>query len=548
MKDKLEEDAMGTNNWGKLNEHVKGNQVGYPEGFSKVLVIEDPKTTRFSLSLNQEVIMEGELQGPFENPLTKKPVYLCDLSQVQTEGLYQFAIQGMEGMFPVNIKPDPYKNLTIKSLRFFYLQRCGSNLPKEYAGVFSHDSCHDTPAKINGTNQYLNVNGGWHDAGDYGRYIVAAAVTVADLLLAYEANQDMSEYHLQIPESSLEIPDLLSEIRYELEWMLTMQDKTSKKVYHKVTCENFCGFIMPEEEREELVISETSVTATATFAAVMAMAVDFYLPYDPAFANQMKEASQTAYEALEAYELPGGFKNQVNIVTGEYGDPKDTDERYWAAAALYKAFGDAKYRTDFEKMASLEILHGYGWEEVGSFGNQAYLSTRKYPVSSELIQKIEEQILKKAEELEAKAQLDPYGVAFSEEDYVWGSNMYAAENGNHFYDAYMITKNQQYLDLARNQLHYLLGKNPCGYCYVTGFGYCSPKYPHHRPSSAQKQAMEGMLVGGPDFGLHDPAAVEFLQAKPAPCCFIDHEGSYSTNEVTIYWNSALIYLLAVLTK
>ena len=53
-----------------------------------------------------------------------------------------------------------------------------------------------------------------------------------------------------------------------------------------------------------------------------------------------------------------------------------------------------------------------------------------------------------------------------------------------------------------------------------------------------------MLVGGPDDGLHDPQAVAALTGMPPAKCYVDHYDSYSTNEITIYWNAPLIYLLA----
>lgn len=64
-------------------------------------------------------------------------------------------------------------------------------------------------------------------------------------------------------------------------------------------------------------------------------------------------------------ELPGGFKNPPDIFTGEYGDPCDTDERYWAAAELYKTFGNAEYREAFEELAkekSTRATAGQIWE------------------------------------------------------------------------------------------------------------------------------------------------------------------------------------------
>ena len=53
-----------------------------------------------------------------------------------------------------------------------------------------------------------------------------------------------------------------------------------------------------------------------------------------------------------------------------------------------------------------------------------------------------------------------------------------------------------------------------------------------------------MVVGGPSNVLGDPYAANVLKGVPAARCYVDNAQSYSTNEITIYWNSPLIYLLA----
>ncbi|MBQ1488447.1 MAG: glycoside hydrolase family 9 protein, partial [Lachnospiraceae bacterium] len=178
------------------------------------------------------------------------------------------------------VKDWAYRDAMKALLKFFYLQRCGTDLPEEYAGVFAHPECHNTPARIYGTAMFKNVNGGWHDAGDFGRYIVPAAVTVADLFLAIELDPDLTKLDFGAPVDYPEMGPLLSEIKYELDWMLKMQDDKTGEVYHKVTCAHFCDFNMPEEEKEELIISPVSYTATLDFAASLAMAVKYYKPYD----------------------------------------------------------------------------------------------------------------------------------------------------------------------------------------------------------------------------------------------------------------------------
>ena len=127
--------------------------------------------------------------------------------------------------------------------------------------------------------------------------------------------------------------------------------------------------------------------------------------------------------------------------------------------------------------------------------------------------------------------------------------MSVANNGLHIYDAWALTGDKRYLDAASEQLHYLLGRNPMGLCYVTGCGTDAVKHPHHRPSGFLGMAMPGMLSGGPCDWLADETVKGILTKDTPPAkCLCDMTGSYSTNEVTVYWNSALIQLLASVTE
>lgn len=107
-------------------------------------------------------------------------------------------------------------------------------------------------------------------AGDYGRYVGPGAMTVAQLLMAYERYEGFQTI-CNNSKLDAKLPNMLSEIKYELDWMMKMQNEQGE-LYHKVSCYNFCGTIFPELETEELVLSPVSVTATADFAAATAMA------------------------------------------------------------------------------------------------------------------------------------------------------------------------------------------------------------------------------------------------------------------------------------
>nr|MCR4715938.1 glycoside hydrolase family 9 protein [Lachnospiraceae bacterium] len=97
---------------------------------------------------------------------------------------------------------------------------------------------------------------------------------------------------------------------------------------------------------------------------------------------------------------------------------------------------------------------------------------------------------------------------------------------------------------AKEQLNYVLGKNSTSYCFVTGYGSLSPKNPHHRPSEVKEKAYKGMIVGGANSNKEDPYAKATMDGVANAKCYADNVQSYSCNEVTIYWNSPLVYMLS----
>lgn len=530
---------------GCMYKRIFVNQCGYQPEMKKEVTFRTEEPVEFTVFRSDgSAACKGVAEKKIVNESAKETDFIGDFSELKDEGRYFISAKGLGESDTFTIGKDVYLDAFQKAFHFFYLQRCGCELPKEAAGIYAHAACHTGQATVYGSTKKRNVNGGWHDAGDYGRYVGPGAMAVAQLLLAYEADRGLAQSYCNPVnnEKVQKMPAYLAEVKYELDWMMKMQ-REDGALYHKVSCRNFCGFIMPEEEKEELVLSPVSVTATADFAAVTAMAVRFYQEYDEAYAEKLAEVSKKAYAAMKEMALPGGFKNPKDITTGEYGDDCDLDERYWAAAELYKAFGEEMYRRDFEALAREKIYHGYGWVEMGSYGNRAYLSTT-YEVDEELKKQIAESMAELGEKKSEIAGKDGYGTALSAKEYSWGSNLDAANNGLHLCDAWRLTGEEKYRKAAEQQLHYLLGRNPMGLCYLTGCGTDAIKHPHHRPSGFLGKAMPGMLSGGPCDWLADEVTKQIFTKETAPAkCLADMTGSYSTNEVTVYWNSAFVQLL-----
>ncbi len=433
-----------------------------------------------------------------------------------------------------------FKNVFHQVCRMFYLQRCGCRLSEETAGVFAHPACHTSKARIYGTEQYMAVSGGWHDAGDYGRYVVPAAKAVADLLLAYTAAPSAFSDSLGIHDSISGVPDILTEIRYELDWMKKMQ-RSDGGVYHKVTCAGFPGFVMPHFETDKLVLSPVSTAAAGGFAAAMAMAYPVYADSDLEFAQGCLTAARRAWDYLSVTQ-PLPFHNPEGIVTGVYDDENDSDERYWAACALYAATGSSEYHDYIKSHLNPVWAADLGWADVGAYGNAVYLGMDESLQESAVKGSIQRDLLKAADKVIQATEISEYKISVS--DFIWGSNMVVLNNAMLLLMASDTQPRSAYPDCAWRHLDYIFGDNPTSVCYVTGASESSARHPHHRPSAAAGQTMPGMLVGGPDQYLHDACASEHLRHSTPPCCYIDHAESYSTNEVAIYWNSPLVYVMA----
>ena len=529
----------------KQNNSIFTNQVGFlPEDnkYFYISGIEEADSQEFELcdANSGKTVYSGKITTSLLNgridELVGEEVFSGDFSSLKEPGTY-FIRMGKKESFRFSVSDNVYDDLFFSTLNYFKLSRCGQG------------KCHTGTAEVYGTKEEVNVQGGWHDAGDYGRYIVAGTKTVMDLLLAYD--EIGTEYKRF---------DILNEVRFELEWMLQMQRKDGG-VYHKISCYHFCGFINPEEEKDQLVLAPVSISATADFAGCLAYSAKYFENIDAGFAKKLLEAAEKAQEYLDTHE-DDFYINPPEITTGGYGDKNLTDERYFAACSLWAATGEEKYLKTAEEIREKEKKRvpdpqkpwDKGWEEfyswamVSGYGSEILLQNEsaleKIEGGKELLEDIKAYYLKSADNIVDTVNNSSFktGSRF----FMWGSNGYVCDLGHVLMVAYRITKNEKYRLCAKAQIDYILGCNPLNYCYVTGMGTKNPVNPHHRPSGASKSVMPGMLAGGPCSGLHDEYAKTHLTGSAPLKCYVDAVPSYSTNEVAIYWNSAFVYLLAAL--
>ena len=377
---------------GPYEPDIMTNQVGYKPDDRKIAVFRDVTDETSFTVINadtEQVVHTGELYGQTENYTADETDWLGDFSAVTEPGTYYISCGGLDQSYTFKIEENVYGKLLDDTVKMLYLQRCGCEVVDD---TFGHSACHTSLATVYGTNEQIDVSGGWHDAGDYGRYIVPAAKTIADLLYAYQEAPELYGDNLGIPESGNGIPDVLDEARYELEWMLKMQ-ASSGGVYHKVSCATFPGYVMPQYENGKLIVTPVSTTATADFCASMALAYEFYYDIDKDFAEKCLAAAEKAWEFLEANPNLI-FENPEDIVTGEYGDGSDKDERYWAAAQMYRATKNDTYLT---KLQSLTVKTGLDWSTVGDYGSIAILTMKDVDTTSSIYTKALSSLKKQAD-------------------------------------------------------------------------------------------------------------------------------------------------------
>lgn len=529
------------------------NQIGYlaNEGKSVICAL---KSGTFEVihSETNEVAYRGETGQLQFDEASGMEVCTGDFSALTVPGSYYVRMDG-EVSSPFAIAENPYADLQLGLLKAFYLFRCGMDLDPEFAGPWHHKACHLADGIVHDDPQRkLNSAGGWHDAGDYGKYTGPGAKAVADLLLAYELYPQAFSRPIPVPETDGRIPDVLHECRYELEWLFKMQDEKTGGAFHKLTTKQFPALdVMPEDDLADLYFLPVSATATGCFAGVMAMAARVYRRFDGVFADRCLSAAKLAWQWLEDHPNVPGFKNPQDVGTGEYGDELDLDERYWAAAELYRTTGEPSYHEAFKALAGKEFpKYELGWADMGAYGSIAYLLAGQEQTDQGLYNQLRDGLLEEADRFAAISETDGYATSLTPADYIWGSNMVLLNRAMLLLLAYHLSGNADYEAIALDHVHYLLGRNPLDISYVTGFGDRPVMHPHHRPSVGDNVAdpVPGLVAGGPNRGLNDDCMREHLQGKAPAQCFIDDELSYAGNEVTIYWNSPAVFVISHFIK
>jgi endoglucanase len=482
---------------------IKVDHFGYRPG--------DPKVAIFSADPGAAVQVRGAGDGVvFTVPakggsIVRKgtdsssgdPVWWVDFSPVDAPGRYHLFSAALNARsYEFVIAPNVYDEVLRAALKTFYFQRCGIAKDRRHAGAWADEAaCHRQDASAAAAAGQVDrgrrdLAGGWHDAGDYNKYLwYAASNAVLFLLRAWE--EDPSAFPdggLDIPESGNGVSDLLDEVKWELDFFLKMQLPDGAVLSELRADTDASGAAPPSRDTTVRRYHDPTLQSGAVFAGSCARA-----------ARAFGEAGQTAY----AERLRRAALSTWTWLLGQ----GDSDEKVWAAAEVF--------RMDPAAVRAREYVDGYhpaSWSGVSfdlnvkSYDAQAALAYVEAPSATPAVAAAMRASIARAVD-EIFAADDLYRNGMPAASYHWGSNATRAGRGVFLLEAARrgATGSHTADDCRRHALdllHFFHGQNPLSMVYLTnmasrGGEHSSWQIFHHWFGQSQSPYSRAKYVGKP---------------------------------------------------
>lgn len=540
---------------------VAVNQEGYLPGAEKYFI--STEEAEFFDVINQESqsVFSGPVSLRKENdPSTGLTVYIGDFSSLTEDGEYFIRLGSGIESFSFSISADIYNEVARKSIKSFYFQRCGVALEHAYAGVFARPSCHPADSYYHaslGRDGSLPTKGGWHDAGDFGKYIHSAATALGSMLIMYE--QFPGKFNVDdngIPESGNGVSDFLDEVKIELDWMLTMQniqegDEFFGAVHYMINTNNY-EWVMPQNDMATRWLYDYSSVATADFAAILAQAYRLYKDIYPEAASVYLTAAENAWAFLEAKGAypPKGFQRPSDTETGGYAASAsdnfvDRDDRLWAAVELYLSTGEDKYH---KAAAANGLTEGgfreWAWTDTSGYGKLQYILADPSLVDASDQAAVKESFFNICNRFLNDIEADGFMDALTR--YYWGCSGGVMVQAQYLIFAELLNPEAdgEYEKGALRQMNYLLGVNAHNMTFVSKTGDIYPQNIHHAAleNDGIDDIYPGLVAGGPNSDIYaDSTLPNYFTTSIHPALiYIDHVDSWASNENCILYNAPLV--------
>jgi len=441
------------------DSHVRIDQFGYRSGARKTVILRQAVVgwdapDSFSPGGTVE-IRRPDSSVAFSAPVTSwnggnvhadsgDRVWWCDFTGLTEDGLF-VAVDLASGASsePFMVGDSVYDEVHDQAVRMYYYQRCGLSKSVPFASANWTDSaCHLGPDQDTECLSVVNpvpatsrdLSGGWHDAGNYSKYVNFTDEAVHPLLSAYLARPATWGDDTTIPESGNGAPDILDEVAYELRWLLAMQESDGS-VLHKKGVTGFQGASPPSADTAPRRYAPPTASATISAAGALAHGARVFQGVpgaaNAAFAQQLLDGAELAWSWLEANPsaIPSAYDN-AGFADVSAEDPADWQQmnRLRAAVHLFGATLDTTYRDWFDaNVASAHLLQwqfALVWEQPI---NEALLEYGEIPgatasVAANIRSIFAASVASGAHLGQVIAGTDAYRAWLSAADTGWGSN------------------------------------------------------------------------------------------------------------------------------
>ncbi len=569
------------------------DQFGYRTGDTKVAVISDPQTgynsgDAFTPGTTYEVRRSSDDATVYSGSITQwnggsthgnsgDRGWWFDFSSVTTEGTYYiYDVSNAVGSYEFDIRDDIYNEILKASVRMFYHNRCGIEHNATHAGANWSDAIsfqqEEFTMEFGNSSNTKDLRGGWFDAGDYNKYVTFLQNTINDLLDAYERNPLVFGDDYNIPESGNGIPDIIDEIKYELDWVKKMQD-VDGGVIIKMGNIDYTNTSPPSSDNSDRYFGPKCSSSTITTASIFAHAALVFSQF-PSLSSYASDLEQRAIDAWDWYHAnPKSDACDLGDIKSGDADRSIGDQNEIAVVAavyLWELTGNSTY-DDFVKnnYSSVEQMNIGYWGPYKTDREDALLRYTTLPgadgtVTNAIINEFEGELSSRAY-LGYRDNDDLYRAHMEASMYHWGSNSVASKVGNLNMNAAVYgvdaLNQSNYEQKALEMVHYIHGVNPQNMVYLSNM------YSYGAENSANEMyhtwfgdgtvydnaltssngPAPGFLTGGPNSSYGGNQAN--IAGQPGMKAYRDWnsgwpENSWEVTEPAIYYQAAFVKMLA----
>jgi hypothetical protein len=570
---------------GQTNDKIfiRINQYGYLQQESKSVLIFSNEPVKE----NFEVIntATNKTAGIFQPDRLKVKgwgrfnyYYRLDLSDLTKKGRYK--IKGRKSgilsrSFQVSDKI--YNGTPEKLLIFMRQQRCGYN-------PFLDKICHQLDGKTFygdlPDSSFVDVSGGWHDAGDQLKYLITGSYATAHMLKTYELYPSRFADHVNalgqpVPNG---IADILDEAKWGLDWILKLHVSPDQLIHQVGDDRDHIGWKMPYGDQSDygwgpgsyriayfadgkpqgLNKYKSKATGVANLAgrsaAALALGARIWKKTDPVFATRCLKAAQTVYHLGK--EKEGYQQGNSYLAPYRYGEITWADDMEWGAAELYKLTQKKMYLDDAKDYAVKANVDSWLVRDTAShyqyypFINMGHFALYDL-VDNKFKKKLSGYYKTEIKNIAGRAGNSPYGIGIP---FIWCSNNLMTSFITQVILYEKMTGDMQFHQLALDHRDWLFGRNPWGTSMFTGMPE-QGEYPldvHTSIWALTKEMVPGGLVDGPIYrsiyksliGIHLNQPDEFARFQNNFVVYHDDIGDYSTNEPTMDGTAGSLMLMA----